>query len=195
MKKLLAMVIGFGMLLALSGPALSETKSKDSKKPNIVVTEAYEVTATVEKIDQATRMLTLKGPAGNLIEVVVDKSVKNFAQIKPGDEVVVKYLESVGISVRSSKDAPSEASLEIAKVAPPGEKPAGYDVQVKQITATVESINYLSRTVSLKGPQGNVLSFKVDKNVKNFWHVKKGDQVVVDYVEAVAISVEKPVKK
>ena len=51
MKKLLAMVVGLGLLLALSNPAVSETKSKDSKKPSIVEADLYEVVATVEKID------------------------------------------------------------------------------------------------------------------------------------------------
>jgi len=195
MKKLLAMVVGLGLLLALSNPAVSETKSKDSKKPSIVEADLYEVVATVEKIDMKTRTLTLKVPDGSLIDLVVDKAVKNLDQIKPGDEVLVEYLESIGIQVRSPKEGPVGESLEIAKVAPEGQKPAIYDVKVTQLVATVESINYLSRIVTVKGPSGKLVTVEVDKGVKNFWHVKKGDQVVIDFVEAIAISVEKPAKK
>ena len=44
----------------------------------------------------------------------------------------------------------------------------------------------------MKGPAGNVRTFKVDKAVKNFGQIKKGDQVVLRFTEAVALSVVKP---
>ena len=40
--------------------------------------------------------------------------------------------------------------------------------------------------------EGNTVTLKVDKSAKNFKNVKKGDQVVARYTEAVAISVQKP---
>jgi len=46
--------------------------------------------------------------------------------------------------------------------------------------------------VTVKGPKGNVNTVKVGDHVKNLDQVKVGDQVVVRYTEAVAISVEKP---
>jgi hypothetical protein len=61
-----------------------------------------------------------------------------------------------------------------------------------QLTATVEAIDYKSRTVTLKGPEGNVHTFKVDPAAKRFNEVKKGDQVTIKMTEAIAISVTKP---
>jgi hypothetical protein len=194
MKKLLAVVIGFGLLFALSNPVVSQTKTKGSKKPNVLRTEVYEITATVEKIDMKTRVVTLKGPDGNVFDVVVDKGAKNLGQVKPDDEVSIKYMESLGVQVFGPKEEIKDSSAEFVNLAPEGGKPGGYLVQVHQTTATVESIYYLDRIVSLKGPKGNVFTFKVAKDVKDLWHVKKGDQVVVKYTEALAISVDKPVK-
>ncbi len=48
------------------------------------------------------------------------------------------------------------------------------------------------RAVVLKGPEGNMRIFAVDKSVKDFKKVKVGDEVVLRVPEATAMSVEKP---
>ena len=48
------------------------------------------------------------------------------------------------------------------------------------------------RSGQLKGPEGKTRTIKVDPSVKRLKEVKKGDQVVLRYTEAVAISVRKP---
>ena len=44
----------------------------------------------------------------------------------------------------------------------------------------------------MKGPAGNIRTLKVDKAVKNFDQIKKGDQIVLRFTEAFALSVAKP---
>ena len=65
-------------------------------------------------------------------------------------------------------------------------------VNTSEITAKVEAIDYKKRTVTLKGPEGNVRTFTVDKSVKKFSNVKVGDELVVRVTDALAIVVEKP---
>ena len=60
------------------------------------------------------------------------------------------------------------------------------------ITAVVEEIDYAARTATLRGPGGNTLQIEADASVVNFAQVKKGDQIQVNYLEAVAIQVMKP---
>ena len=69
--------------------------------------------------------------------------------------------------------------------------PGAVVTEVVVVTATVEAIDAAKRTVTLKGPQGNVKTLKVDKRVKNFRNVKKGDEVVLRHTEAVVVSVQK----
>ena len=57
--------------------------------------------------------------------------------------------------------------------------------------ATVEAVDLAKRTVTVRGPRGNVNTLKVGDQVQ-LDKVKAGDQVVVRYTEAVAISVDKP---
>jgi starvation-inducible outer membrane lipoprotein len=61
------------------------------------------------------------------------------------------------------------------------------------MTAVVDDINYKTRTVTLRGPQQKTATLKVDKSVKRFDEVKKGDEIVVRHTQALAIDV-KPAK-
>jgi hypothetical protein len=56
------------------------------------------MTAKVEAIDYDKRTVTLMGPQGNRRMVKVDESVKRLNEVKPGDEVVVRYTEAVAIA-------------------------------------------------------------------------------------------------
>lgn len=51
-----------------------------------------------------------------------------------------------------------------------------------------------AKTISLKGPRGNVVKLDV-QNPDQFKVVKVGDEVLVTYTEAVAVSVEPAGKK
>jgi hypothetical protein len=56
-------------------------------------------------------------------------------------------------------------------------------------TATVEAVDHAKRTVTLKGSEGLTRTLKVDKAVRNFDQVQKGDQVMAEYYEETAIFV------
>jgi len=64
--------------------------------------------------------------------------------------------------------------------------------RVRTVTATVEAIDQKTREVTLKGPDGNTVSFHADKRVKNLKQVKVGDLVKVEYYESVVVYVAKP---
>ena len=58
-----------------------------------------EITATVEDIDTARRIVKLKGPEGKIRVLKVGKDVKNLAAVKKGDQLVVRHTEEVAIDV------------------------------------------------------------------------------------------------
>jgi hypothetical protein len=62
------------------------------------------------------------------------------------------------------------------------------------ITADVLAVNPKAKTITVQGPNGNVVDLKV-KNPEHFKAVKVGDQIEAVYVEAVAISVQPAPKK
>jgi len=75
----------------------------------------------------------------------------------------------------------------------PEQKPAPLYESSKEVTtaATVQFVDPDARKITLKGPQGNVITCDVDERVRNLDQVKPGDIVTLTYVEAAAISVVK----
>lgn len=60
------------------------------------------------------------------------------------------------------------------------------------ITATVEAVDPQGREVTLKGPLGNEVDFKVDSRVKRLDEVKVGDVVRADYYVSVVAELRRP---
>lgn len=58
--------------------------------------------------------------------------------------------------------------------------------------ASVEAIDKTNRTVSLKGPKGNVITVHVDDAVQRFDQLKVGDVITAKYYESVVVEVVKP---
>ncbi len=137
------------------------------------------------------RTVTLTGPKGNSRTFTVHKAVQNFNTIKPGDSVHADFAESVAIFVRKTSDPPVASATNVVTLAPKGGLPAVSDVSVREIEANVIGIDHTKRTISLMGATGTMWTFKVDPGVKNFSQIKKGNQIVLRFTEAVVITVTK----
>jgi Cu/Ag efflux protein CusF len=196
MKKLTLLFVVVMLVLSvatLSFAAQSKTEPKAADKPmGGAIVDVAKITATVQKVDIATRMVTLKGPEGNTVTFKASDAVKNLDQVKAGDKVTAKYLESVAVFVRKTSDPPSAGELDVVGVAPKGAKPGLVMVQTDEITAKVQAVDLKKRTIKLTGPEGKTKKFKVDKNVKRLDEIKKGDDVTLRVTQALAIDVTKP---
>ena len=157
----------------------------------VVAENAVTVTATVEAIDQKTRMVTLRGPDGKLTTVHAGDQVKNLAQVKKGDQVVVTYYESLAYEVHKpgGQAVPGVVAASDVATAKPGERPAAVGAQAVTVTSTIDAIDKTNHTVTLKGPDGNLTTIKV-KDPTKLDKVKVGDLVEITYTEALAIGVQ-----
>jgi len=70
------------------------------------------------------------------------------------------------------------------------DKPGRVVTTVTEVTATVEAVDYESRKVTLKGPEGDSVTLHVDERARNFNQVKVGDKVKVEYYDSVALYVQ-----
>jgi hypothetical protein len=111
-----------------------------------------------------------------------------------GDSVVVTYVRGLTMEVKKGSGIRESTEKTDAARAKPGEKPAGAVGRQITVLADVVAVDQKKKTITLKGPKGNVVELDV-QNPDHFKVVKKGDQVLVDYVEAVAVSVEPAPKK
>ena len=167
-----------------------------SEPGRAAIVRAAEISAQVVAIDKATRTVTLKGPQGNSVDIVAGDEVKNFDQIKLGDFVVARYAQALTLELKKTKVKAGEPTVtEAAARAKPGERPAGAVGREVTAIADVIGVDAKKKTITLKGPRGNIVTLDV-QNPDQFKVVKKGDQVDVTYTEALALSVEPaPTKK
>lgn len=193
-------VAAMGALVLLAGCAGHEKAApppppvvvaNTTEKPGQVIDQAsITVAAKVVKVDQKDRVVTLRNASGETFDVAVGDEVKNLAQVKKGDDVIVTYYESLALTVRKKGEAkPGVESGEGVATAKPGEKPAALAARKTTLTATVVGIDRGAGTVKLKGPKGNVVTVKA-REPRRLEHVKVGDLIEAEYTAAVAVSVE-----
>jgi hypothetical protein len=152
------------------------------------------ITATVEKVDQKERLVTLKGPDGTTDTIRVGPEVRNLAQVKRGDSVIATYHRSIAFEVVPRKDAElGVATLGGVGRAEPGEKPGAVGGQAMKIVADIVKIDRKKQEVVLKGAEGKTLTVEVERP-EVFDKVKVGDRVEILYTEAVAIDVQAATK-
>jgi hypothetical protein len=193
MRKILIFVLFMALAggLGVTAPA-AEPKGGQKGKFTVEKSKVVEMNATVQAVDLENRLVTLRGPEGKVVKVHADQGIRNLAKIKLGDQVKARYYESLAIEVKKAGEVtPSEGSAQFSSRAKPGERPRGVETNVVTLVADIEAIDMKNQTVTLKWPNGNSETVKV-QDPKNLENVRVGDQVVITYTEAVAISVEKP---
>jgi Cu/Ag efflux protein CusF len=166
-------------LLAAAAPAAAQTKG------GALAVEQTEAVVTVTKVDPQARTVTFRGPKGGVSTLMVPPEAQNLDQVKPGQQYRMKYVESVAVEIQKGGKASASAAEEM-NLAPKGAKPGGVIVRTRQIAGVIDAIDYANRYVAVRGPKGNVLSFKVADDVK-LDQIAAGDSIVLTHTEALAI--------
>ena len=145
MKKVVSVLMVMFMVLVFVGGGFAAEKKaakKPVEKPAGVMVDVVAVQATVDSVDAAKRTVTLKMQSGMLRTVKAGPEVKNFDQIKAGDTVTARFLDSVAVVVARKGEKPSVSEAQTVEVAAKGEKPGVVVVNTIDITAVVEKIDY-----------------------------------------------------
>jgi len=190
------LVIASIIAAAVALPAMAQTGGAIvGKGPGVAAAaQTVKLTATITAIDAATRAITLKGPQGKEITLTAGPEVKNFAQMKVGDQVDAEYVEALTLELKKGGGkAVARTEQTDAVAAKPGERPAGIVGRQVTIVADVVDVNAATQTVTLKGPQ-RMVELKV-RDPEQFKLMAKGDQVEATYTEAVAVAVSPVARK
>lgn len=67
----------------------------------------------------------------------------------------------------------------------------GVAANVVEMTASVQAVDKANRTVTLKGPNGDLHTITAGPEVKNFDQIKVGDRVAARYMEALSLELKK----
>jgi len=192
MSRLMGMMLAVAALAALSAGAIAQTAT--DMKPAVAAADVTTITAKVEAIDAANRTVTVRGPLGRSVTIKAGEQVKNFAQLKVGDDLVLKYAEAVSVALKKTPGGRSETTTTTGPVtAAPGAKPGVAMAQQTVWVANVEQVDAKRNVVLLQGPQGRYAEVKV-KDPKVMSEVKAGDQVEITYTEAVLLEAVAPKK-
>ncbi len=151
------------------------------------------LTATIEAIDKANRVVTLKGPKGNSVDVKAPDQMEGFNSLKVGDQVSATYFEAVAVQVHKPGD-PAPATEPATTVTRKDRKPGSETRRLQTFTATIEAIDMKAPSLRVKGTQGRVLTLPV-RDVKQLESLKVGDAVDLTYYESLLVKVERPPKK
>ncbi len=166
-----------------------------AEAPSWATANMVQETATVQAVDQSTRMVTLQGPKGNMFTFKAGDEVKNLAQVKVGDEVTFTHFEYLAVRVLKEGEAfPASGESASMSRAKPGGKPGGEIGAETSHNATITAIDKAAKTATLMGENGKSVTVTPLRPEK-LDEVKVGDRLVITYTESIAVKVEPAAKK
>ncbi len=191
MKKLKVIVLA-AILSAwfITTGAVAKDTGQKTKKPGAIAVESVTWTATVKSLDYVKKTVVLEDENGRKVPINA-KNARNLDQVLVGDKVKVNYIQELAISVRKAETPAVAGAARTVKLTPKGKMPGGVVTETVQVQADVEEVNNEKRTITLKGPSGESRTYNVSKQVKHLKEIKKGDQVVIDVTQALALEVIK----
>ncbi len=71
------------------------------EKPKYVNVDVVDVLAEISKIDKEKREVTVQGPVGKPITVIVPDRIKKFDELKIGEKVNTRYIKAFALSVET----------------------------------------------------------------------------------------------
>ena len=154
----------------------------------VTKTQSATATMTIQAIDSTARLITLRDEKGQEDTFSVGPGVQRFNELKVGDTVKATYYESLVTSVRKPGDPAPTAGVKTTETPSAG---APGQTIAKQVTipVTIMALDPAVPSVTVKGPKGNVLSFRV-QDPKRLEGIKVGDTVDVTYTQAILLSVD-----
>lgn len=181
---LIALSLAFGSAFAADAPATAAVAAT----PGAVVADSVKVEAEVMAVDMKTRTVTLKGPEGNVFDVVVGKGVKNLGQVKVGDRVVTEYFEALAIKLKKGGGLRETIESSDMQRAQPGQKPGAMKTREVSFVADVMEVDTKASTITVLGAKGRVVKLKI-KDPAVLADIKQGDQIEGTYIQATALVV------
>ncbi|NPT38747.1 hypothetical protein [Paraburkholderia xenovorans] len=185
-----AATIGAALMVAAfaaAQPACAQDAMASAAQGVVSSVEPVHVKAQIVGIDPGTRTLTLKGPDGNAVVVLVSQQVAGFDQLKVGDQVDVLYKNALLVKAEkvSAKDKGVRARVDTQVYAPAS---GGFEsARQVEVLATVQKIDRKKRLVTLRGAyQTQTLQVGPDVDLKD---VKVGDTIHAVFVSAAAVEV------
>ena len=146
------------------------------------------VTATITKIDQKTRALTLRSENGDEDTFTAGPDVQRFSQLKVGDTISATFYEALVLELRKTGN-PSTPSADTVLAGRTRQMPGGA-VSVHQTrTVTVKAIDLNAGTITVATSDGRTMTRKAEDK-KNLENVAVGDRIDITYTQALLVAAD-----
>jgi hypothetical protein len=168
-------------------PAWAQDSLASTAQGVIDATQPVHLSAKIAAIDPGSRTLTLDGPDGNAVVVLVSQQLAGFDQLKVGDRVDVLYKNALLVKAEkvagADKDIRKRVDKRVTTPTSGGFESAGQT----EVLATVQKIDRKKRLVTLRGvSQTQTLEAGPAIDLSG---VKVGDTIHAVFVSAAAVQV------
>lgn len=149
---------------------------------------ATTVTATIETVEQTSRVITLKTAAGSRLHVTAPPEMQGFDRLKAGDQVTARYFEAIVVRVaKPGSPAPSGAPTTITKRK--DDRPGSETLSERTVRASVVSVQPTGPSLTVKMPDATEHTMKIT-DAAQLGSLKPGDVLDITFHESRLVSVE-----
>jgi hypothetical protein len=166
--------------------AVTLVPSAWAQKP-VVKANTVTETVTITAIDSTTRRVTVRDAKGAEQTISVGPAVQRFNELKVGQQVQVRYYESLIFAVHPPKQAPKGTTGTI-DIVPSSGAPGVTAATQLVTTVTVTAVDAKAGSITVRTDDNRIVTRKAD-NPKNLEGVKVGQQIDITYTEAVVVEV------
>jgi hypothetical protein len=184
-------------LLGLAAASCSQSpkeqvKSGEPARGALGAVANLQISALVEALDPDKRLITLKGPRGNVGVYRVGDQVRRLSEIRVGDRIHGQYRVAAVAELReptAEEKREPIALVEGSDRASPGAPPAGGIGRAVRVVTTIEALDPSTRSLTVKGPLDGLVTVRVDDPAV-FERLQVGQSIVVIFAETLVLSVE-----
>ncbi len=190
-KQLIVLVMAVLFAAGTQSAFAADQTRKKTKEPGAIVAETVQGVAKVTAVDAARRTVTFEMD-GVSKTIICGPEVRNFDQIAVGDNLKVTFVEAMAVYLQKAGVPAGGDEVSSVTLAPKGAKPGILVTDTVVMQSRIDAVNVKKRTVTITTPDGKTHTLKVAKSVKGLKDLKKGDDIVVRFTEALAIVIEAP---
>jgi len=183
-------IAGSAIMFLLSFSVSVASAQITADNPSFTITEAKTTKEKVEDVDYATRKVTLKDESGKVRVVKAGIDIQNFNRLKIGDDVTIETFQTISAEVKPGPGDTMNIGVEGQTAPLPGEKPSGIRTIEGTLRTKIESIDYDKRTITFKGRDSAMKTYKIGPDAKRFNEIQRGDMLWVEYSQTVKLTVK-----
>lgn len=148
----------------------------------------------ITALNKTTREVTVTGADGSSVDIVAGPDIRNFNQLKVGDQVALDYRAAVALELEPAGSAPLGATATQSRTLPKrGSTPGGARSNTISLVTEVAAVNPERGTIALRGESGNTRLIAVERPDlrAKLPSVKRGDLLRISYTQAVALGIRR----